>query len=441
MRDAPRANAASQQALLARHQGAITALRCLQSPLFPPDPDDFSSLPKLSAWVPLLALDAMRQADSGNMSDAGRSLDAAYLLIGVLEENPRMVTLLIAHGLREVTAELLRNTLKLATAAFLTAAIAVWTDRIAYVWYPVLAVVIVVDDNDDHTLQAATGRIMGTILGGLITFLVHTVLSGWIGVLVSMLLMVPMLQLLGWQSALGTAGITSIMFLMIPTHVALNWDYVFNRGLDTVVGCLVGIGVGLLFWPRNARSQMEQQQVAHRIGVASVGQQHMTLDVGSVQRRCHDCVRPRMEWICPGRRLGASRSPGCTVCRKSRKWCRSDAGPLASRFCQASAISRKAPCRYSALSTERRSVPGAAGPGLFPRRSSTCQSRGIASPRPRAIQTSAAMGWCTTSTLRPITTTIALNNSPGSGAGVAPCSAGRSGCFRNWRLTLAAAQS
>lgn len=157
-----------------------------------------------------------------------------------------------------MTADLLRNTLKLATAAFLTAAIAVWSERIAYVWYPLLAVIIVVDDNDDHTLQAATGRIMGTVLGGLITFLVHTVLSGWIGVLVSMLLMVPMLQLLGWQSALGTAGITSIMFLMIPTHVALNWDYVFNRGLDTVVGCLVGIGVGLLFWPRNARAQMEQ---------------------------------------------------------------------------------------------------------------------------------------------------------------------------------------
>ncbi len=157
-----------------------------------------------------------------------------------------------------MSADLLRNTLKLATAAFLTAAIAIWTERIAYVWYPLLAVIIVVDDNDDHTLQAATGRIMGTVLGGLITFLVHTVLSGWMGVLVSMLLMVPVLQLLGWQSALGTAGITSIMFLMIPTHVALNWDYVFNRGLDTVVGCLVGIGVGLLFWPHTALFEMEQ---------------------------------------------------------------------------------------------------------------------------------------------------------------------------------------
>jgi uncharacterized membrane protein YgaE (UPF0421/DUF939 family) len=156
-----------------------------------------------------------------------------------------------------VTADLLRNALKLATAAFITAAIAVWSERIAYVWYPLLAVITVVDDNDDQTLQAASGRVMGTVLGGLITFLVHTVLSGWLGVLVSMLLMVPVLQMLGWQSALGTAGITSIMFLMIPTHTVLNWDYVFNRGLDTVVGCLVGIAVGVLFWPRSALAQME----------------------------------------------------------------------------------------------------------------------------------------------------------------------------------------
>ncbi len=159
-----------------------------------------------------------------------------------------------------MTPDLLRNTLKLATAAFITAAIAVWTERITYLWYPLLAVVIVVDDNDDQTLKAASGRVMGTILGGLITFLVHTVLSGWVGVLVSLLLMVPALQLLGWQSALGTAGITSIMFLMLPSHVALNWDYVFNRALDTSVGCLVAIAVGLLFWPRNAIGLMEQAE-------------------------------------------------------------------------------------------------------------------------------------------------------------------------------------
>ena len=151
---------------------------------------------------------------------------------------------------------LLRNSLKLFVAVFITAAIASWTERIQFLWYPLMAVVIVVDDNDDHTVQAATSRILGTGMGGLITFLVHTILSGWIGVLVSLLLMIPVLQWLGWQSALGTAGLTSVMFLMLPSHAALNWDYVFNRALDTVVGCVVAIAVGLLFWPRSSASEL-----------------------------------------------------------------------------------------------------------------------------------------------------------------------------------------
>ena len=152
--------------------------------------------------------------------------------------------------------ELVRNSLKLFVAVFLTATIAVWTERIEFVWYPLLAAIIVVDDNDDQTINAAAARILGTVMGGLIVFLVHTILSGWMGVLVSLVVMIPILQALGWQSALGTAGITSIMFLMIPSHVALNWNYVFNRALDTVVGCVVAILVGLMFWPRNSYREL-----------------------------------------------------------------------------------------------------------------------------------------------------------------------------------------
>ncbi|MEB3199064.1 MAG: FUSC family protein [Synechococcaceae cyanobacterium] len=160
--------------------------------------------------------------------------------------------------------QLLRYSLRLGVAATLTAAIAVWTERIDYVWYPLLAVVMIVDDNDDQTLKAASGRVLGTILGGLVTFLVHTLLGGWIGVLVSLLLMLPLLRLLGWQSAIGSATLVSVMFLMIPGHAALDWDYVFNRGLDTAVGCLVAVGVGLLFWPRNALDMLHEESLLLR---------------------------------------------------------------------------------------------------------------------------------------------------------------------------------
>jgi uncharacterized membrane protein YccC len=54
------------------------------------------------------------------------------------------------------------------------------------------------------------------------------------------------------------------MFLMIPSHVALNWDYVFHRGLDTLVGCIVGILVGLLFWPRSTYQELSRADAGLR---------------------------------------------------------------------------------------------------------------------------------------------------------------------------------
>jgi uncharacterized membrane protein YccC len=133
--------------------------------------------------------------------------------------------------------QLVRHCLKVFVAVFITAAIASWSERVTYLWYPLMAVILVVDDNDDLTIQAAAARILGTVMGGLVTFLVHTMLAGWPGVLVSLLLMGPMLRLFGWQAGMGTAGTLSVMFLMLPSHEALNWTYVFNRALDTGVGC------------------------------------------------------------------------------------------------------------------------------------------------------------------------------------------------------------
>lgn len=170
--------------------------------------------------------------------------------------------------------QLLRNSLKLFVSALLTAAIADWSGRVAFLWYPLLAVVIVVDDNDDLTVKAAMARILGTLCGGLVTFLVHAVLGGWMGVLVSLVLIVPVLRLFGWEGGLATAGTVSVMFLMTPTYVALDWNYVFERSLDTALGCAVALAVGLLFWPRSAYEELgradrrlRQEISAHLEGV------------------------------------------------------------------------------------------------------------------------------------------------------------------------------
>ncbi len=164
--------------------------------------------------------------------------------------------------------QLLRHSLKLAVAALLTAAVAVWWGHIAFLWYPLLAVVVVVDDDDAQTLQAAGGRILGTLTGGLVTALVHTVLDGWIGVLVALLILLPLLRWCGWQAAAGTATLVSVMALGVARYAALDWSYVLGRSLDTALGCLIAIGVGLLFWPRNGLHQLRQLEDRLRASLA-----------------------------------------------------------------------------------------------------------------------------------------------------------------------------
>lgn len=154
-------------------------------------------------------------------------------------------------------ALLLRNSLKMATAIFITTALAEHFDHIQYVYYSLTGTLFAVDDNDDQTWKAGASRILGTIVGGLITFWVHTIASGWGGVLLSLLFMIPVLRILGWSSGLGTAATICLMFLMIPSHTALNWDYVFNRTIDTALGCAVGIGTNVLFWPKNRPAELQ----------------------------------------------------------------------------------------------------------------------------------------------------------------------------------------
>lgn len=157
-----------------------------------------------------------------------------------------------------VRSPLLRSAFRLGLSAVITAAVALWFQRIEFVWYPLLAVIFVVDDNDELTVKAARSRIFGTVAGGLVAFLVHTVCDGWPAVLLSLLITVPLLRLLGWQGGLSTAATITLMFLLIPRYSALNWDYVFNRTLDTSIGIVIAIGVSQLFWPRNRLVRIER---------------------------------------------------------------------------------------------------------------------------------------------------------------------------------------
>ena len=156
-----------------------------------------------------------------------------------------------------VDRNLLRQSIRLGVSILITCAIAQHFQRITYLWYPLLAVNLIVDDQDENSLRAARGRILGTVTGGLVTFLVHSIMTGWIGILVSLLISIPLLRRFGWASGMSTAVTVTVMFLGIHDYATLSWDYVFNRSVDTLVGIIVALVMGRLLWPKNRLARMQ----------------------------------------------------------------------------------------------------------------------------------------------------------------------------------------
>ena len=152
----------------------------------------------------------------------------------------------------------LRAALKIGLAAALAGAWAISFRDVRFVWYPLLAVVMCMDETDTRVMAAARGRVLGTIGAGIVSFLVHTLLSGWVGLTVSLLVVVPLLRLMRWQAGLATGIVMCSMLFLVADYAELNWIYVLNRTADTLVGVAATLLVNALFWPINRLAEMGQ---------------------------------------------------------------------------------------------------------------------------------------------------------------------------------------
>ncbi len=150
----------------------------------------------------------------------------------------------------------LRTTLKYGVAAALAGALAMNRQDVHFAWYPLVAVVMCMDETDTRVLAASRTRVLGTVTGGVVAGLVHTILSGWIGLTVSLLLVVPLLRLLGWQSSRALGMLVCSMLFLIEHYSQLDWVYVLNRILDTLLGIGAVLAVSYLFWPVNRLAEI-----------------------------------------------------------------------------------------------------------------------------------------------------------------------------------------
>ncbi|MFZ0408722.1 MAG: FUSC family protein [Cyanobium sp.] len=148
-----------------------------------------------------------------------------------------------------ISVSALRATAKYGLAAALAGALAIATDRVMFVWYPLLAVVVCMDETDTRVLAASRDRLLGTISAGVVSFLVHTLLDGWIGLTVALLLVMAVLRFLGWESSRSLAVVVCTMLFLVAPYAKLDWIYVTGRTFDTLVGIVATLVVSFLIWP------------------------------------------------------------------------------------------------------------------------------------------------------------------------------------------------
>ena len=157
-----------------------------------------------------------------------------------------------------LTPSVLRTALKYGLAAALAGTLAMNSKDVAFAWYPLAAVVMCMDETDTRLLAASRTRVLGTVTGGLVGGLVHMVLSGWIGLTVSFVLVVPLLRWLGWQSSRSLGMLVCSMLFLIGRYTQLEWAYVGSRILDTLIGIGAVLVVSFLFWPVNRLAEISR---------------------------------------------------------------------------------------------------------------------------------------------------------------------------------------
>jgi len=162
----------------------------------------------------------------------------------------------------------LRTTLKYGLAAALAGSLALNRKDVEFAWYTLVAVVMCMDETDTRVLAASRIRVLGTVTGGVVGGLVHSILSGWIGLTVSLVLVVPLLRWLGWQSSRGLGMLVCTLLFLVERYSQLEWLYVGGRILDTLIGIGAVLVVSFLFWPVDRLAEIRTIDTQLRLTIA-----------------------------------------------------------------------------------------------------------------------------------------------------------------------------
>lgn len=127
-----------------------------------------------------------------------------------------------------------------------------------YAVYSAFTAALIVGANWGEDLATSANRVKGTIVGMAAGMTVSAFLGPnalTVGVSVGLTALIALL--VGWGVAVARIGVTlCIITLAFHSTDALRYDVL--RGVNTVIGIAVGLGVSFLLWPVRARDEVER---------------------------------------------------------------------------------------------------------------------------------------------------------------------------------------
>jgi uncharacterized membrane protein YccC len=154
----------------------------------------------------------------------------------------------------------LRNSLRGAAALALAVAVARTTD-VSHAFWVALGTMSVLRSNALGTGATAMRAVAGTVLG----FAIGTAIMLGVGAHTDALwFLLPLAVLAAGAAAsvfsftAGQAGFTVMVIILFNILVPAGWKVGLVRVEDVVLGCVVSVVVGLLFWPRGATAAFGQ---------------------------------------------------------------------------------------------------------------------------------------------------------------------------------------
>jgi uncharacterized membrane protein YgaE (UPF0421/DUF939 family) len=193
------------------------------------------------------------RTDRANLNGDLAALGAANYCI---EQSPASATSLQMTTRRSAIVTALQLSLRAAVAAGSAVAIAQLLN-LQYPIYALLAAVIVMDLSPSKTLQLATQRLAGTLVGATVgAVLSYSLPPGPSAIVVSILIAMCLSYVLQLRGAAKLAGY--VCGIVILSHTAHAWSYALYRVIETFLGIAMAVLVSLV--PKLLRMEIPDER-------------------------------------------------------------------------------------------------------------------------------------------------------------------------------------